>query len=324
MTALILGAVGMILFLVVAITAIVILRRPDGATASPSPGIVDATPTPPPAPTKGALRVESTPAGAAIFVDNALKGRTPDEVELPLGSHEVRLELDGYSAAADTVMLTADIPRTALKVTMTVEPPKMGTADVVSNPPGATVKIDGTSVGVTPLSGHKLKAGNHRVEVVSDGYEPWAGQVSVRENKSARVDANLRKIAVATPPPPTLRTPPPTTMAAAPAATPVPTFPEALTDVKPQKIASACKEPEYPADLPRLKPGQRASVTVSFTVLETGETSALEVIESAGDEVDQAVVSAYKQCRFTPGQKAGAKVRVKMAPRRKTFLGGGG
>ena len=43
-----------------------------------------------------ALQVESNPTGAQLYVDGGFQGQTPGRLELPLGSHEVRLSLPGY------------------------------------------------------------------------------------------------------------------------------------------------------------------------------------------------------------------------------------
>jgi eukaryotic-like serine/threonine-protein kinase len=42
------------------------------------------------------LQVNSTPAGAQVFLDNSLKGITPVKFELPLGKYEVRLNLHDH------------------------------------------------------------------------------------------------------------------------------------------------------------------------------------------------------------------------------------
>jgi serine/threonine protein kinase len=42
------------------------------------------------------LNVESSPAGAQIFVDGNLKGSAPADIKLTTGKHEVRLSLPGY------------------------------------------------------------------------------------------------------------------------------------------------------------------------------------------------------------------------------------
>jgi serine/threonine-protein kinase len=45
---------------------------------------------------KAILNVESMPNGADIFVDGQFKGKAPQDIELPLGKHEVRLTLSNY------------------------------------------------------------------------------------------------------------------------------------------------------------------------------------------------------------------------------------
>jgi len=49
----------------------------------------------PPAPT-GVLQVESVPAGASVFIDSSLAGKTPLRIDLPAGGHEVRLSMPDH------------------------------------------------------------------------------------------------------------------------------------------------------------------------------------------------------------------------------------
>lgn len=44
----------------------------------------------------GALKVESVPQGAQVFVDGDFKGKSPIEVEVPVGGHEVKLTMPEY------------------------------------------------------------------------------------------------------------------------------------------------------------------------------------------------------------------------------------
>jgi len=56
----------------------------------------------------GALTIESRPAGAKAFVDGKLVGTTPLRVpEVATGSHEVRLERDGYLRWTSSVRVVA-------------------------------------------------------------------------------------------------------------------------------------------------------------------------------------------------------------------------
>jgi serine/threonine protein kinase len=84
----------------------VALRRSRPA-AAPTP--TKAAPPPPSTrPFEGALLVESRPAGARVYVDGRLVGTTPMSVaSIRVGSHVVRLELDGYRRWSDAVRVVA-------------------------------------------------------------------------------------------------------------------------------------------------------------------------------------------------------------------------
>jgi TonB family protein len=236
--------------------------------------------------------------------------------DLSLAAHEVKVELDGYAPVSESVMLTAESPRTDFVKTLTRTVPASGTVEVVSTPAGAMVKIDGTSVGLSPLTGHKVTVGSHRIEVIAEGYEPFAERIRLKEGATARLRPTLQAKQVAVIPKP----PPPPTPAAAP--TPDPTiYDENGPMITAKPVKTAGKSAEYPREAQALKRGQRASVTVSFVVLETGDVTDVQVVESAGSVVDESVVSAYKTWKFTPGTKQGAKVKVRVT-RRQTFLGG--
>ncbi|GAB4205213.1 MAG: hypothetical protein OHK0013_20870 [Sandaracinaceae bacterium] len=53
------------------------------------------------------LSVESTPAGARLFVDERFAGETPTDVELVDGSHQLRLSLRGFEDVTRTIEAVA-------------------------------------------------------------------------------------------------------------------------------------------------------------------------------------------------------------------------
>ncbi len=56
----------------------------------------------------GSLDVASRPDGARITVDGEFAGTTPTRLDLPVGRHEVRIELDGYQTWSTTVDVRGD------------------------------------------------------------------------------------------------------------------------------------------------------------------------------------------------------------------------
>jgi TonB family protein len=317
--------VGLVLFLALLATALVILwPKGDDKTAmatptpAPTPSVAIGTPTPPVGVKSGVVRVESMPAGAAVFLDGRSVGQTPMDIHdvAVAAPHEVKVELEGYATVTESVMLTAESPRTVVTKTLTRTAPATGTVDVTSTPAGATVKIDGTSVGITPLRGHKINVGTHRVEVSAEGYEPAAERIKVTEGARATVNPWLK--AAVKPVPTTTR--PPVAPSAAPTADPT-IYDENDARITTKPVKTIGKSAEYPKDAVQLKRGQRASVTVSLVVLESGDVTDVQIVESAGATVDEAVIAAYRSWKFTPGMKQGAKVKVRVQ-RRQTFLGG--
>jgi len=72
-----------------------------------------------------------------------------------------------------------------------------------------------------------------------------------------------------------------------------------------------------PAEYPRAAQRKRlqGTVVVEMIVTETGEPIDLRIVESAGEVLDQAVLSALGRWRFEPASKDGVKVRVRWQAR---------
>jgi serine/threonine-protein kinase len=317
-TLLVVGGVALLLLLGLGLGALAVVKRRPETVASPAPTLPPttmATSVPTPEPTLapvmlGALHVESQPPGATVTVDNQPRGVTPLDVpDLALGPHDVKVELKGYTPAAQSVELAADAPRAELKLALARVAPTMGVADILSTPLGGTVKIDGAAVGHTPLLDYKLRPGPHRVEISKDGYEPWSQTVTAG-GKKVWLDANLRQVARAMPPP----------VAAPEAADVNKVYAENEVDTQPKKLSGMSAS--YPVGrAPRLKAGDSVSVTVTYVVNEAGQITDLTATESGGKVLDDEVLSALKDWKYAPGAKRGTKVKVRLV-RKFTFKGG--
>jgi hypothetical protein len=67
-----------------------------------------------------------------------------------------------------------------------------GTVQVESTPAKATVSVDGSPVGVSPLE-LKLPEGKHLVELAHPRFDPWQMEVTVTAHESTSVTAQLEK-----------------------------------------------------------------------------------------------------------------------------------
>jgi len=120
----------------------------------------------------GSLMVGTTPPGGRVQVDGRDVGTSPlSLLDVKPGEHAVRVALDGHTPVEQTV-------RVHLGEATTVRLRLQRTArlDVLSEPPGATVTLDGRAAGETPVSLASLDAGGHRLEVLGEGLpRPWVG-----------------------------------------------------------------------------------------------------------------------------------------------------
>lgn len=144
----------------------------------------------------GAIFVKSNILGAKIYLDNANTGKfTPDTLlDVPAGSHQVRIEKFGYSSNPKntTIWLEAwaldsadfDLNRLYLSA-----------MKVFSEPAGAMIVIDNDSIGErTPAILGSVPTGKHIVSVYKDSYStdlPGKVVVDLVQNEEAFATFNL-------------------------------------------------------------------------------------------------------------------------------------
>jgi TonB family protein len=294
-------------------------RSPLGAATEPSATAValPASTAPEPEPASpapsavGTLLVESQPAGARVSVNGEDRGETPLRLsELALGTYEVRVERSGFEAQARPVTLSEGAADGTLRFVLARPAPLQGEADIVSTPSGASVSVDGRSVGTTPITGLRLRAGRRRLEVALEGHESWTDTVNVAAGETGRVEVRLNPLARPVEPP---------------APEPVDTtrvYENTAADVDTLARKLSGSSPSYPSDRARrLKSGERVSVVVGFLVTEAGEVQDVSVLESGGKALDDVVVAAIRSWKFQPASKRGTPVKVRVTFKQ-TFLGG--
>ena len=198
------------------------VTEPAPAPSTAPPAVTRGTPpasspagVPRPAST-GHLIVRSTPSRAAVTLNGAWRGRTPLTLDaLPFGTYVVRVVQDGFRVAREEVTLSprdashtidARLERSGSSATArshpaqapgrgAVPPPApvslTGSLYVDSRPRGASVLVDGKSVGVTPLSLADVPAGSHVVRIEMEGKRPWTSTALVTAGKRTPVTGSL-------------------------------------------------------------------------------------------------------------------------------------
>jgi TonB family protein len=157
------------------------------------------------------------------------------------------------------------------------------------------VSIDGEKVGVSPVSGFRLRPGQHSVEISKEGYESFSGTVAVVAGKTASLEAQLEPIVVESTPTPE------------PAVDTTRVYVEREVDRPPRKRSGK------PSTFrPKLSRGETVSVTISWVVDEEGRATEVRVLQSGGEKLDQALASAIRGWRYEPALKRGVKVKVQL------------
>ena len=119
-------------------------------------------------------------ANAEVLVDGAPLGKTPlVDAELTPGLHRLEFRAERYLAEVRELEVTGGGEHQELAAKLT---PNWAPVSLRTEPPGATVLVDGTPAGTTPAD-LELTAGERAIEVRLAGYNAWNGKVQVVANE---------------------------------------------------------------------------------------------------------------------------------------------
>jgi formylglycine-generating enzyme required for sulfatase activity len=122
------------------------------------------------------VALSSQPSGAEVLVDGESMGTTPVELPLGAGEHALELRLRGYNAWRESITVIADQPETLPLVTLSQAD---GRIELVTDPEGAAVSVNGEFRGQTPLTLRLNPGREHVINVTKPGYEPVTETLSV-------------------------------------------------------------------------------------------------------------------------------------------------
>ncbi|MGB9666111.1 MAG: PEGA domain-containing protein [Candidatus Cryosericum sp.] len=137
---------------------------------------------------EASLNIRSFPSGATVVLDEHEVGITPLVVHsVSPGSHTIELRLSGWEvwkgSATAVKGMTAQIIANMTHAAYTLV--------ITSTPSGATVSIDGTPRGTTPLTVSGLKPRNYDLVVSLKGYSSIARSVDLSDEAQATQDFSL-------------------------------------------------------------------------------------------------------------------------------------
>jgi hypothetical protein len=177
------AAVALATLVVLAIVAVAIAAVQFG----PRPAAAAAAPAPKPAP--GTLTFTSEPAGATVAIDSVVQGTTPLKIAVPAGQHQLEVVL-GATKRTQALSVDAGATITQHYEFAAAAVAQTGRLEVISDPPGARVSVDGTPHGTAPLTIASIAVGEHRVTISNDS-SSIQRQVNVAAGATATVMATI-------------------------------------------------------------------------------------------------------------------------------------
>lgn len=137
-------------------------------------------------PKEGELRVDATPA-VSVFLDNKHIGRTPLREKVPAGDYTIRLVSESASENIAPWQSSITVgPNLLTYITATLSSSELASAvdvlwlekslankpelSVVTNPDGASIILDDSAKGISPLTISDVVAGDHTMTISSPGF----------------------------------------------------------------------------------------------------------------------------------------------------------
>jgi formylglycine-generating enzyme required for sulfatase activity len=129
----------------------------------------------------GIIAITTEPeVGAQVVLDGMPFGTTPlAAAELAPGLHRLEFSAARYLAEVRELEVRGGGERQALSVTLT---PDWGVVSLRTDPPGATILVDGAVAGTTPAD-VEIASGEHEIEALLAGYNAWRSRIVVAANQ---------------------------------------------------------------------------------------------------------------------------------------------
>ncbi len=251
-----------------------------------------------PKPTFGEITITSDPEGAAVFVGDQNKGKTPLKLsELAFGKYSVTLKLQGYQDLIQEIDVNENQALLELPAVLQPVAKVIGSLVIESNPSGAFIAIGSRVVGSTPKTLPETTVGKYTITLKKDGYTDYKETIRVKEGETTTVKAQLvmiPKAVVQEKPKEEPELKPGTLVTLGP-------------DVIPPKNLKKSSV-EYPESARKQK--LEGNVQLSLLISETGQVLEVKVIKSAHPVLDEAATRTVKQWVYEPATKKGIPVRV--------------
>jgi len=142
-------------------------------------------------PLRGFLTVESTPAGAQVYLDGREHlGNTPlRSKEVPVGKHTYEVRMDNYQTAVNEIEISEDYRYQFAHILA----PKSAQLAIVTRPSGAKIWLNGELRPQPSPAKFDITPGSYILAVYAKGYEKFEQPVVLGPNESKTLELALKE-----------------------------------------------------------------------------------------------------------------------------------
>jgi TPR repeat protein len=140
-----------------------------------------------------ALSIRSDPPGASILLDGKPPQTPPNTfTRVPFGTHQVTATLDNYEPLKQDLEVREGMtPEVRLKL-KPMPPREIAALSIQSDPPGASILLDGKPPQTPPDTFTHVPFGTHQLTATLDKYEPLQQNIEVREGMTPEIRLELK------------------------------------------------------------------------------------------------------------------------------------
>ncbi|WP_169302025.1 PEGA domain-containing protein [Thermococcus gammatolerans] len=132
------------------------------------------------------LIINSVPSGSEVYVNGTYRGKTPLHLTIKPGTYNLRVSKEDHGEYTTTFMLQPNETKT-LNITLT---PNYAHLTIKSDPPGASIYINETYKGKTPLT-VDLMMGTYSIKLSKEGYQDYTLKVTLSPGESKTLSPSL-------------------------------------------------------------------------------------------------------------------------------------
>lgn len=140
---------------------------------------------------QGKLSLDSKPQGADVYIDRKLKGKTPLNINLDVGTYKVEIRKDGYLPYSLTVQIKEN---KVYKNTISLHPVSFkGRLRVNVEPKGALIYLDDVIMGHTFID-IEIDPGHYELKIKKEGYMPYLEDIYIKAGATVDKTITLGKL----------------------------------------------------------------------------------------------------------------------------------